>query len=536
MRAVLAGLGPVSFSLAIALGTAASAQSTQVGDTGDQSTEAQDMGDRSSGGSEDRISPDDRGAYLTNIAGCTHCHTARDGQPFAGGQTLVTPFGNLITPNITPHETGIGGWTQEQFTRALREGLNEEGKPLYPGMPYESYTKMSDEDVAAIWSYVSTVEPVDNEVETVQLPFPYNVRSAVEVWQSMYFEPGRFEPDPDHDAQTQRGAYLVEALAHCGTCHTPRNAMGAKIESRRFQGASAEQWYAPDISKGPNSVLTKWNEEDLIGFLSDEHSRNIPAFGPMSQMTNSLSKATPEDVAAIAHYMLNAQPEPEDTVTVDIEPLPADVASLGASVFASNCQSCHSETGEGKPGVAANLVNNGGVVAQSPNNVISVLLQGIAPNDDYGVMPSFADTLSDEELAAVANHVRRSWGNEGPELATPSLVDRLRAQNPEPEGAVDLAVNCRSVSDEALTDDLKTALSERAQDPSDDAASLSETAAAFVAARPEMTRDERLLSLGALYCRELAIANPGMAEDDFLSANLSFMEDASAALSDGPRD
>ncbi|MFZ5963802.1 cytochrome c [Thalassococcus sp. BH17M4-6] len=487
------------------------------------------------GGDQKDQSLKDRGAYLVNMAGCSHCHTAAEDKPFAGGVALQTPFGTLVAPNITPHETGIGGWTQEEFTRALREGKNQDGEPLYPAMPYEAFTKMSDEDVAAVWAYISTVEPVDNAVETVQLPFPYNVRPAVLVWQEMFFEPGRFEPDPARDDETNRGAYLVEAFAHCSSCHTPRNALGAQIASQKFQGGAAEQWYAPDISKGPDSVLTKWSDQDLIAFLSDEHSRNIPSFGPMSQMTNSLSKARPEDVAAIAKYMLTAQPEVDETEPTDPAPLDPDVATLGASVFASNCQSCHTETGEGTPGVAASLVANGGVVARSPNNVISVLLQGIAPNESYGVMPSFADKLSDEEIAAVANHVRRSWGNEGIEVATPSRVASLRALNAEPDGAVDLAVNCRSVADDAVTPDLAAALSKRVEDGTEGASGLEEMANAYADARPEMTRGERLVAMGAIYCRELAIANPDMTRDRFISSNLSFVEDLGKALRDRPR-
>ncbi len=466
----------------------------------------------------------DRGVYLKNLAGCVHCHTAPDGEPFAGGLTLQTPFGKLVSPNITPDETGIGGWTLEDFTRALREGKNHEGQPLYPAMPYTAFTKLTDEDVEGLWSYISNLEPVENEVEVVQLPFPYNIRSSVGVWQAMFFEEGRFEPNPDFDDQLNRGAYIVEALAHCSSCHTPRNALGAQIESRKFQGNHTEQWYAPDISRGPNSVLTKWDEEGLTGFLSGDHSNNIPAFGAMGQVTSSLSQVSEEDVAAVAAYMLKGQPEVEDGEVASLEPLSEEQAAMGDSLFESNCLACHGEDGKGEPGVAASLVSNGGVVAKVPDNVINVLLAGIAPNEDYGVMPSFAEELSDEEIAAVANHVRRSWGNEGEEIASAELVAYLREIGDPVDPSVDLAVNCRSVATEAITQDLQDALSERAQSTDVTTDGLSDISQSYASERPELSQSERVIAMSALYCRELAIANPDLSVADFNRAQISFLD------------
>ncbi|MGY9050359.1 MAG: c-type cytochrome, partial [Rhodobacterales bacterium] len=473
-----------------------------------------------------------RGAYLTDLAGCVHCHTGPGGAAFAGGLTLNTPFGELVSPNITPDETGIKGWTLEDFKRALREGKNHDGAPLYPAMPFTAYTKLSDDDVASIWSYISTLDPVENKVDVIQLPFPYNIRTAVGVWQAMFFDPGRFEPNPDLDDQMNRGKYIVEALAHCSSCHTPRNALGAQIDSERFQGAQTEQWYAPNITRGPNSVLTKWDEEGLINFLNGNHANNIPAFGPMGQVTDSLSKVSTEDVAAIAAYMLRGQPKPEDAEKIEPKPLSEEELALSDSVFEANCVSCHGKDGAGAPGVAANLVGNGGVVANAPDNVVNVLLQGIAPNDDYGVMPSFADVLSNEEIAAAANHVRRSWGNAGALTANADLVAYLRDLNGPPDPSVKLAVNCRSVADETVTTELKQALSERAQTTRVETDGLATLAADYANARPELSEGERLTAMSGLYCRELAIAHPDLSVSQFTTAQMAFLDAVSEAAKD----
>ncbi|MEJ2517372.1 MAG: cytochrome c, partial [Methyloceanibacter sp.] len=160
-----------------------------------------------------------------------------------------------MTPNITPDKaTGIGTWTRDDFANALRNGVDDEGAPLYPAMPYVHYTKMTDDDLDALWAYMQTVTPVNNEVKVNELPFPYSVRSSLLAWKAMFFTPGRFEPDPSKSAEYNRGAYLVEALGHCGSCHTPRNFMGASITDEALQGATIQEWYAPDISNGKDSV------------------------------------------------------------------------------------------------------------------------------------------------------------------------------------------------------------------------------------------------------------------------------------------
>src|SRR5690348_14482999 len=171
----------------------------------------------------------EHGRYLARLADCTACHTKKDGgKPFAGGREIETPFGMVLSANITPdRDTGIGNWTEQQFDNALLHGIRPDGSRLYPAMPYTAYTKMSRDDVKAIRAYLATLEPVHNRVVTNQLPFPFNIRLAMRGWDLLFFDDGRFKPDPKKSAQWNRGAFIVTGPGHCGACHTPKNFLGA---------------------------------------------------------------------------------------------------------------------------------------------------------------------------------------------------------------------------------------------------------------------------------------------------------------------
>jgi mono/diheme cytochrome c family protein len=159
---------------------------------------------------------------------------------------LRTPFGTLVTPNITPDpETGIGDWTKDEFVAAMHDGRGHNGKRLYPAMPYPAYTKMSDDDVLAIRAYLGTVAPVRNEVNPNRLPFPFNIRLAMVFWNALNFTPGRYQPNPQKSSEWNRGAYLVEGAAHCGTCHTPKTMLGGDKTDRPLEGATLQGWFAP---------------------------------------------------------------------------------------------------------------------------------------------------------------------------------------------------------------------------------------------------------------------------------------------------
>jgi mono/diheme cytochrome c family protein len=170
----------------------------------------------------------ERGRYLAVLSDCASCHTVPgSNQPFAGGRAIETPFGNIVAPNITPDpETGIGSWSDEQFDAAVRKGIARNGSHLYPAMPYNAYTKMSRDDVLAIRAYLNTLVPVRNAVEANKLPFPFNIRAAMRVWNALYFNEGDYQPNPRQSAEWNRGAFLVDGPGHCGACHTPKTALG----------------------------------------------------------------------------------------------------------------------------------------------------------------------------------------------------------------------------------------------------------------------------------------------------------------------
>src|SRR5262249_39477416 len=210
-----------------------------------------------------------QGRYLVKAADCVSCHTVQpNGTPFAGGRPIETPFGNITSANITPdRETGIGGWSDDQFDNAVRRGIRPNGARLYPAMPYPYYTKMSREDVLAIRAYLKTLEPVRNPVVTNTLPFPFNIRSAMRAWNFLFFKDERFKSDPKKSAEWNRGAFLVEGPGHCGACHTPKNFMGADKSGEYLRGFNIQDWFAPDITNDERIGLGRWSVEDIVQFL-----------------------------------------------------------------------------------------------------------------------------------------------------------------------------------------------------------------------------------------------------------------------------
>ena len=201
-----------------------------------------------------------RGAYLAKAADCMPCHTAIGGKPFAGGLKLNTPFGGVYSPNITPDpETGIGRWTYENFKNALHDGIRADGSYLYPVMIYDAFTKITEDDLKSLWAYFRSLPPVKQQNQGNELYFPFDIRLAMSPWRFLFFTEGYFKPDPAKGAQWNRGAYLVEALAYCGDCHTPRNFMGATIQSEWLQGARIDDWYAPNITADALRNVNKWD-------------------------------------------------------------------------------------------------------------------------------------------------------------------------------------------------------------------------------------------------------------------------------------
>ena len=210
----------------------------------------------------------ERGRYLAVLADCAACHTAPGGQPFAGGLALLTPFGKLVAPNITPdRETGIGDWTDDEFVAAMHDGRGRGGIRLYPAMPYPAYTKMTRDDVLAIRAYLATVEPVSNAVDVNQLPFPFNIRFSLVFWNWLNFTGGRYQPVAQKSAEWNRGAYIVQGAGHCGTCHTPKTLLGGDKIGRPFAGATLQGWFAPDITTDPRKGIGGWSKDDIAQYL-----------------------------------------------------------------------------------------------------------------------------------------------------------------------------------------------------------------------------------------------------------------------------
>ena len=209
-----------------------------------------------------------RGEYLARAGDCISCHTANGGVPFGGGYRLDTPFGALLAPNITPDpQTGIGLWSADDFYRVMHDGVNRRGQDMYPAMPYDFYTRITREDSDAIYAYMRTLKPVVNAVQINQLRFPFNQRWSMAVWRELYFTPGTFKPDTAKSASWNRGAYLVEGLGHCSSCHSPRNALGGIEKDKAYTGASIDGWFALNLSSNLHTGLGSWTAAEIATYL-----------------------------------------------------------------------------------------------------------------------------------------------------------------------------------------------------------------------------------------------------------------------------
>ena len=372
----------------------------------------------------------ERGRYLATAADCVACHTIPNGgKPFAGGRAIETPFGNITTPNITPDaETGIGSWTNEQFDNAVRNGVRPNGSRLYPAMPYTSYTKMSRDDVAAIRAYLNTVEPVRHPVVANTLPFPFNIRASMRVWDELYFNPGEFKPDPKKPADWNRGAFLVEGPGHCMACHTPKSFLGGDKSDEYLRGSNLQGWFAPNITNDDRVGLGQWSADDIVAYLKTGHNRITAATGPMAEeIEHSTSKLKDEDLAAMAAYLKSVPGSADSPV-----PLKADdpVMVAGQAIYRDQCAACHQIDGKGVPRLFPSLAESSGVRSRDPTTLIRIVLRGahsVATTQEPTApgMPSFGRQLNDEQIAAVTSYVRNAWGRPAAAVA-PGDVSKLR--------------------------------------------------------------------------------------------------------------
>ncbi len=376
-----------------------------------------------------------RGKYLTTAADCMPCHTGPGHAPFSGGLVLKTPFGGLASPNITPDKaTGIGNWSNKQFYAALHDGVSPGRsylvfpKYLYPAMPFTSYTKLSYSDVMAIKAYLFSLAPVNVRKTPNTLEFPFSQRPVLLGWRILFFHSGPLRMNPNWTESQKNGAYLTEALGHCGECHTPRNIMSGLILSKAYAGAPIDAFFAPNISSSKQYGVGGWAQSDLVAYLHDDGNMvKGSAYGPMGEVvTHSTSQIPVSDDVDIANY-LQTMTKPQSTPPT---PATADAAAslaLGATVYAANCAGCHGQNGAGHGPIIPNLAGNDSVMASEPYNVIGAVLGGLPPWKNGPPMPSFAASLSDAQIAGVANYVRTNWGNNATADTTAQEVKSRRA-------------------------------------------------------------------------------------------------------------
>jgi mono/diheme cytochrome c family protein len=382
-----------------------------------------------------------RGEYLATAADCGACHTAPGDKPFAGGLPISTPLGTIYSTNITPSANfGIGRYTEEEFSRALRRGIRSDGANLYPAMPYTSYAKFSKEDAHALYVYFrQAVKPVDQRAPQTELPFPMNIRASMMAWNLLFRDTAAFVPDPHQQAEWNRGAYLVQGAAHCSTCHTPRGFLMQEETSRALSGAQVGPWYAPNITSDPVSGIGSWSKEDLVTYLRTGHvSRKAQAAGSMGEaVAKSFQHLTAPDLDAIATYVKSvpAVHDPrDDRSRFSAGKASSELATLrgrdgitsddadptGAVLFAGNCVSCHSAEGQGsKDGYYPSLFLNSATGAKNPTNLVAAILYGVdrtisgrqAFMPGFGGHPTDANPLSDRNIAKLGNYVLTRYGS-----------------------------------------------------------------------------------------------------------------------------
>ena len=377
------------------------------------------------------------GAYLALAGQCRACHTRDRGTPFAGGRAFETPFGTIYSSNITPSsDSGIGGFSDADFLRAMHQGIGPDGEPYYPAFPYPSFTRVSEDDVLAIKDYLFSLPPSEERPPANRLRWPFERRAALFGWQERYFEPGRLEPRPDKSAEWNRGAYLVEGLGHCRSCHTPRSADDPAAPADRLASVLVDGWYAPTLAPGLDAPAGGWTAEQLQTFLHtgvDKPSAGGGetagvAPGPMADVVHGgLSLLALSDLRAMSVYLADSA-----GTAVDPAASAADnAAAEGRDLDERYCSSCHQPHGQGAAPYFPPLRGNPNVTDAAPDILVRAILlgapaPGAEPYSVHVVMPSFGSILDDREIAVLATYIRTGWSNKA-EPVPPELDGRLRA-------------------------------------------------------------------------------------------------------------
>lgn len=382
-----------------------------------------------------------RGEYVARLSDCAACHTVPGEPEYAGGLAMQTPFGAIYSTNITPDlETGIGGYSLEEFTNAVKHGVRQDNAPLYPAMPYTSYAIMPDEDMEAMYAYfMMGVKPIMKPNAPTTFPWFMSMRWPVAYWQ-LFFSPSReFQPDPALSELENHGAYLVEGPGHCGACHTPRGIAYQEVtlsnDSDLFlSGAVIDGWRAKSL-RGEAQGLKMWSQEELVEFLKTGRTDRIIAFGAMADVIEHSSQYwSDQDLAATAAYLKSLSPAPnkilnlpekEDTTTDLL--LSGQYSDPGAILYVEHCYTCHRADGDGVPRIFPALNLNSAVIANNAQSVIQVTLEGgkmaATPADRMAfTMPAF-NHLSDDEVAIIVNFIRNSWNNTAPEIEAKDVAE-----------------------------------------------------------------------------------------------------------------
>ncbi|MDB5409983.1 MAG: cytochrome c family protein [Rhodospirillales bacterium] len=386
-----------------------------------------------------------RGEYLARAGDCVACHSVPGGKPFAGGLKMGTPLGAIFSTNITPDpETGIGSYALADFDRAVRQGIAPDGRHLYPAMPYPSYAKITDEDLAALYDYFKhDVAPVRQANRENEIRWPWNMRWPLVIWNAMFFDPAPYKPNPGYDAVWNRGAYLVQGLGHCGACHTRRGvaAQEKALDEKDPQflgGGVLDGWTASSLRGDPNAGLGRWSEGDIVTFLKEGRNVHASVFGSMiDAYNNSTQFLTYDDFGAIARYLKSlpgADQGNEPVYAYNAATVDAlnrgDVSAPGASTYLTQCASCHGRDGKGGGPLLPPLAGNPNVLAQDPSSVVNLVLNGAGRvvthevPDSYRMAP-FRLQMNDQQIADVTTFIRNSWGNHAPAVAA-SDVSKLR--------------------------------------------------------------------------------------------------------------
>jgi mono/diheme cytochrome c family protein len=401
-----------------------------------------------------------RGRYLARAGDCVSCHTAPGGAPFAGGLHMNTPFGTVVSSNITPDPSGgIGDYSEADFARAVREGIGKGGFHLYPAMPYTSFARIRDEDMHALYTFFQKeVKPVPQKAPPTHLPFPFNVRMLMAGWNALYLKKGAYADDGARSAEWNRGAYLVQGLGHCGDCHTPRSmAGGLKAASEKggenyLAGAIIDGWYAQPLRHTGRPSVAQWTTEQIVHYLQTGRTGETAAFGPMVQVVqNSTQYLSKEDLSAVATYLQSVGAKPDAPAPVPQASVIAAAAdhpstrllhsgaitdNSGAMVYMNNCAACHRASGIGAEKTFPALAGNSVVNAKDPTSLIRLVLGGSAMASTAQApsaiaMPDFGWRLTEANVADVLSFVRSSWGNQGEAVSTAQVAKVRKSLAPQ---------------------------------------------------------------------------------------------------------